>query len=220
MIIREKLRGKPVNEIEAEIAKAINKAPETVHGWRFGSGGPSDLETIKDLGALLCHDPDAFLISIPEESTMTKLTDRQLSAFKRVHDEIWLYLLEYFWDTDGFHSFIEEEQKTAFDKLSDSATDDEAILAVDKAEGRAAWRAERRWVHLLFVLEQESFDLHGTELYDELWHLIQTMNETWMVIKPVHHEITTDDGYFFDDIDNERFTRYQKALKALVEKYN
>ena len=150
---------------------------------------------------------------------MAKLTDRQLSAFKRVHDEILIFLADYL-DTNGFCSFREEELDKTFEPLSDSATTEEIQAAVEKADCMAGARAADRWMRLLRVLGQERFDLHGTELYDELWDLIQTMNDFNLPMKPVREVIETDDGDLFDYIDDQRLVRYENTLKALVEKYN
>ena len=209
-----------VGEMEQQIADKVCKALSTVHGWRCdSSGGPSDIDTVKELGQLLDNNPDAFLIIISEDTTMTKLTDRQLNAFKRVHDEIKLFISDYY-DTDGFFSFVHDEEEKVYKSLPDSADEADYGYAYQTAEGRAQGRAQERWGRVLFVLEQEYFDLHGTDLYDELWHLIQEMNETWLSMKPVHLEVETDDGFAPDIIDDERMNRYEKELKSLVDKYN
>ena len=150
---------------------------------------------------------------------MAKLTDRQLNSFKHVHDEILTFLADYY-DTNGFCSFRDEELDKAFQALPDSASDDEVMYTVERADGKAGARAADRWMRLLRVLEQESFDLHGTELYDELWDLIQAMNEFNLPMEPVCEVIETDDGDLLDCIDDQRLVRYKNTLKALVEKYN
>ncbi len=221
VILEAQKTGKNISEVEQIIADQVCKNTNTVHGWRFESnGGPSDIETVKDLGKMLCGNPNAFLTTVLEGKTMTKLTDRQLDAFKRIYDEAKKFILDYY-DTNGFCDYKEEEEKSSMDVLPDSATNEDFASAIMEAEGKAQDRAWNHLRHVLFVLEQEYFDLHGTELYDELWNLLQSMNELWLNMKPVREVIEIEGeelGEVF--IGGERMNRFEKELKALVERYN
>ena len=221
VMLEARKTGKTISEVEQSIADQVCKNTNTVHGWRFESnGGPSDIETVKDLGRMLCGNSDAFLTTVLEEMTMTKLSERQLNAFKRVYDEAKKFILDYY-DTDGFCDYKQEELEKAMDALPDTDNIDEISFAHAQAMGKAEDRAWKHLRRVLFALEQEYFDLHGTDLYDELWKLIQSMNETWFDMKPVHDEIETDDGEVIDVyVGSECVSCFEKELKALVEKYN
>ncbi len=220
IVNRRRRTGKTFETTEIEISELVHRSTSTVHGWRCNSaGGPADLETVKELGAYLAGNPDAFLTTIVEGKAMTKLTDRQLDAFKRVHDEIKRFINDYY-RADGFSAFVRDAQEHAVRNLSEKADDDEVIDAIVCGEGEGQNKGFERWANMLFILEQEYFDLHGTEVYDDLWHLIQEMNETWMSIQPVHEEVTCEDGTQMDYSNDERMNRYEKELKRIVEKYN
>ena len=212
-------KGQLISETEAFVSEKINRNIATVHGWRCDSiGGPGDIEMVKELGVLLCNNPDAFLISYSEEKTMTKLTERQLSAFKRVYDEVLCFFRDYY-TTNGFWMVLQEEKKKEMGSLSDSATDEDIIFAINSGEATGRNKVEERWDRMLFILRQEYFDLHGTEVFHELWQLIQEMNETWIDISPIETFVEAE-GQVSAIRNYDRINNYEKTLKLLVDKYN
>ena len=187
--LRNERTGDKIQNIEAAIAQKVCVETSTVHGWRMPSqGGPQDLDTIRSLGNFLVGDPDAFLKTINKENHMTKLTDRQLNAFKRVHDEIKLFLKEYT-ESNGFCNYLDKETKKSISELPDSATEDDVMDAYFTSVEKAECGASARLAHVFFVLEQEYFDLHGTKIYDELWELISNMREVTHDLQPISKDI-------------------------------
>lgn len=153
--IRDKSRRekKSISKLEQDLAEELQVAANTIHKWNYNGGGPIDYATVQLLSkALKINDATLLLNFIDDgENNMTKLNDRQLAAVKRIYD-ICIWFLHEFSRTDGFNDYW-------YDFKRNGSSDPESDI-LDLADGLHA--------KVQLVLDQEYFDLHGCEIYDEL----------------------------------------------------
>lgn len=155
-LLKEKNRRKhiKIGELEKNLAEALSVSPDTIHKWRMTKGGgPSDSELVKDLAnALGLTDCSKLLIYFDDGGMdMERLTDRQKTAAKRIYD-LCIWFLYEFNRTDGFNDYWLEFQRAG----SKDPEDD----IYTKVEGMIA--------KINLVLDQEYFDLRGSDIYNEL----------------------------------------------------
>lgn len=192
-----------ISKLEQRLAEQLQIAANTVHKWNYNGGGPIDYSTVRQLAtAMDLADSDSLLTYINTgENNMTHLTDRQLSAVKRIYDMCIWFLYE-FNNTDGFHDYWSKFKKNG-------STDPEADIADFADELRAKVR---------LVLDQEYFDLHNCEIYGELCDFVY---EDLMNI----YDGKLSYGYRFEAIVDGNPTLsddYDKAmirLNSIIEKY-
>ncbi len=143
-------------EFEQNFAEKIGWDRETIHKWIYGKSNPNDLETIKKLANKLnIHDFKLLLISVDGGDEMKRLTERQITAVKKIYD-ICISFLSEFYNTDGFNDYwykfkaqgIEDPEK-AITEYTDSLHE-----------------------KINLVLDQEFFDLRNTEIYNELCEFV------------------------------------------------
>lgn len=147
---REKMS---ISKMEQTVAEKLAIAPNTVHKWNYNGGGPIDYATVEQLAEILDAADISLLLNFIDEgeNEMARLTDRQMSAVKRIYD-ICIWFLFEFDRTNGFnhywHQFVEQGSKdpeSDITKLVDTMFD-----------------------KVKLVVEQEYFDLRNCEIYDEL----------------------------------------------------
>lgn len=191
-----------VSKLEQMLAEKLIVATNTVHKWNYNGGGPSDYQMVIQIAEVL-DIPDVFsLLTFKDEgeNDMVHLTDRQLSAVKRIYD-ICVWFLHEFEKSDGFNNYwYKFAQKGASDPKSEIE---------ELADGMHA--------KVKLVLDQEYFDLRECEIYDELCEFVD------------EDLVNTYDGklsyaYRFEAIPDGNPTTtedYDKAmirLKTIIEK--
>lgn len=142
-----------VSKLEQLLAEKLQIAVNTVHKWNYNGGGPSDYNMVVQLAEFFGASEAAMLLTFIDEgeNNMTHLTDRQLSAVKRIYD-ICIWFLYEFERSDGFNNYWHQFSQQGF---SDPKTQIEEL-----ADGMLA--------KVQLVLDQEYFDLRGCDIYDEL----------------------------------------------------
>lgn len=139
------------SKLEEQLAETLGIATDTVHGWHYGKNTPSGIEYVKELAtALELTDFTLLLTENNGGQDMNRLTDRQMSAAKRIYD-ICIWFLDEFNHTDGFNDY--------WLTFSERGSDDPESAIYDHIEGLI------RKINL--VLDQEYFDLHNCDIYDE-----------------------------------------------------
>lgn len=141
---------------EQSIAENMNISPDTVHKWHYGMSNPSDLELVKELAsAVQVNDFKTLLENIDGGNNMKQLTDRQVTAVKKIYD-ICIWFLSEFNKTDGFNSY--------WYPLKNQGIDDPEMSISNIAESKR--------VKVELVLDQEYFDLRDTDIYNELCEFV------------------------------------------------
>lgn len=155
----EKNERTSISMLELKIAEELQTAVNTVHKWAYNGGGPSDYQMVERLAVTLGATDVSMLLNFIDEGEhdMTHLTDRQLSAVKRIYD-ICIWFLHEFEQTDGFNDYWYQFSRNG-------STDPENDIA-ELADSLI------RKVEL--VLDQEYFDLHNCDIYDELCEFVST----------------------------------------------
>ena len=203
-LLREKSRRDKisVSKLEQMLAEKLQTAANTVHKWNYNGGGPSDYLMVVQLAEVL-GIPDVFLLlnfSDEGENNMTHLADRQLSAVKRIYD-ICIWFLHEFERSDGFNNYWHQFSQQGF-------TNPKSKIE-ELADGMLA--------KVKLVLDQEYFDLHECEIYDELCEFVsEDLINTY--------DGKLGDAYRFEAIPDGNPTTaedYDKAtirLKTIIEK--
>lgn len=150
-----KKSGESGEAFQTRIAEKLNVSTHTVHNWLYGSGGPSDIEMIKNL-ALVIGDINykALLQERKEGCEGMKITDRQLDSLKRIYDAVIDYLGE-FMETNGFSSYWIDEEAYLLSSNYDREARVEEI--VDNAINK-----------VIYTVKKEFFELHNLEIYEQI----------------------------------------------------
>lgn len=145
-----KEKGISKGQIVRELANELYVSADAVNNWKYGKNGPADMETIKKIAIYLHMDWELLVKKVNGENAMTQLNERQKDAAKRIYDVL-IWFLEEFNNTDGFNSWwVDFKDKGSHDPEND-------IMA----------RIKQMEERIGLVLDQEYFDLHDHEIYDE-----------------------------------------------------
>ena len=192
--------AKEQNQSKGQVAEGLSKrlqvTPDAVNNWKYGKNGPSDLDTIKAMADYLHTDWKLLVKKTDGGIIMTQLTDRQKDAAKRIYD-ILIWFLEEFSHTEGFTDWLYEFKDKGWKKPENAVHDRIAEM--------------ERKVNL--VLNQEYFDLHNHEIYDEFCEFASED-----LINVYNDKIGF--GYRFEAMDNGNPTTwddYEKAMQRLNE---
>ena len=149
---RHRERNMTKTALMEELAIKMGISVETVRGWHKGKNGPIDYASVESLAAALeISDISMLTITIDGGNIMAQLTERQKAATKRIYD-ICIWFLSEFYHSDGFNDY--------WLTLKDAGSQDPESDIYDMVEELM------KKVNL--VLDQEYFDLHGCDIYDEL----------------------------------------------------
>ena len=186
--------GISVSKLEQLLAEKLQIAVNTVHKWNYNGGGPSDYNMVVQLAEFFGASEASMLLTFIDEgeNNMTHLTNRQLSAVKRIYD-ICIWFLYEFERSDGFNNYWHQFSQQGF---SDPKTQIEEL-----ADGMLA--------KVQLVLDQEYFDLRGCDIYDELCKFVD------------EDLLDTYDGklsyaYRFEAITNGNPTTTEDYNKAII----
>jgi hypothetical protein len=146
-----------VSKLEQMLAEKLQTAVNTVHKWNYNGGGPSDYSMVVQLAEVLDTPDVALLLTFINEgeNDMTHLTDRQLSAVKRIYD-ICIWFLHEFESSDGFNDY--------WNQFSQRGSSDPESKIEELADGMLA--------KVRLILDQEYFDLRECKIYDELCEFV------------------------------------------------
>ena len=141
------------SKLENQIADQMGISPSAVHKWIYNGGGPMDVAMINLLaGALGISDATLLITFIDDRGiTMERLNDRQKTAAKRIYDLCIEFLYE-FNRTDGFNNYWFD-----FQRAGSKNPEMDIYSKVEDMLGP---------IHL--ALNQEYFDLRGSDIYNEL----------------------------------------------------
>lgn len=150
-------RNKMKNQdVEQSLANGLNVSADTVHKWHYGMSTPTDVDLVKGLSKILDLDDFTTLLkSVDGGNSMGKLSDRQITAVKKVYD-ICIWFLNEFSNTSGFNDYWYEFQYKGI------ADPEEAIADM----------ADEMHRKIELVLDQEYFDLRDTDIYNELCEFV------------------------------------------------
>lgn len=137
-------------QIAEGLANELRVTSDAVNNWKYGKNGPADMETIKEIAMYLHVDWVLLVKKVNGGNTMKQLTERQKDAAKRIYD-IMILFLEEFSKTDGFNDWWLE-----FKDQGSQNPENDIMARIKQMEDRIG-----------LVLEQEYFDLHDHEIYDE-----------------------------------------------------
>lgn len=157
-----KKNGMKVDNLEQTLADKLYVQQSTIHSWKFGPSGPTDLETIINLAK--CLELENYTYLLKEELTMPKLSNLQMQSAKKIYDVL-VGLLHEFDLTGGFTTsmWYDLEAKGSKDPESDM---------YDYIQG-----LEEK---ILLVFRQEYFYLHDTPIYNELLNFMdEDLGETY-----------------------------------------
>ena len=150
-------RNKTKNQdVEQSLANGLNVSIDTVHKWHYGMSTPTDVDLVKELSKILDLDDFTTLLkSVDGGNSMGKLTDRQITAVKKVYD-ICIWFLNEFSNTNGFNDY--------WYALRDKGIEDPEEAIADMADEMHG--------KIELVLNQEYFDLRDTDIYNELCEFV------------------------------------------------
>ena len=196
---RNKLKSQ---DVERSLANGLNVSTDTVHKWHYGMSTPTDVDLVKELAKILdLEDFTTLLKSADGGNSMGKLTERQITAVKKVYD-ICIWFLNEFSNTSGFNDY--------WYTLQDKGVEDPEEAITDMADEM------HRKIEL--VLDQEYFDLRGCDLNNELCEYVSDdLYETF------NGKLAY--GYRFEAHPNgnptttEDYDRAMIRLKTIIDKY-
>ncbi len=188
--------------LEELTAGKLDVTIDAVRNWRKGVNGPGSEEDIHKLENLLELREGRLLKDINGGKEMTKLSDRQIVATKKVYDVLVEFLSE-FLNTDGFN--------TTCMSFRDAGESDPVQATYDYIE--------KLLNKIYLVIEQEYFDLQGTELYNDLNEfayddLVNTYNGKVSLTYRVAASMENEGEKTFDD-----YCDAMARLNSILEKY-
>ena len=138
------------DELEQSMADSLFVQKSTVHSWRFGRSGPSDLDIIKKLANYLKLADYTYLLK--EKNEMIKLNELQMQSVKKIYDALVSFLHE-FLNTGGFttsmwYDFLDKGSKNPESDIYDY---------IENLEDR-----------IELIIKQEYFYLRDLSIYNEL----------------------------------------------------
>ena len=199
----QKKQGYRVLDYEVELGDKLNVSNNAIHNWRFGTNGPVDVDTIKELAKYLSINDYKLLLKKGRDKTMT-VTERQKDSLKRIYDAVIEYL-DKFDRTDGFNDIWHD--------LAEQGNDPKYIedMLYELAESE---------VHKVdLVIKKEYIEIHKLPVYDQLreyvWEdLYDTfdgkLSYAYRFEAPVEKVDGTPSGITTDE-------DYNKALKRINE---
>lgn len=192
-----------LNELYYQLGTAVGRSADAVEKWyKLDEGGPSKLELVKQLAKALDLPDYTLLLNFTDGGIpMEKLTDRQKDAAKRIYD-ICIWFLDEFNHSNGFNDY--------WFQFADAGSNDPKEDILEKVE--------TMWRKVELVLDQEYFDLHGCDIYDDLCEFIyEDLINTY--------DGKLDYAYRFEarvDGNPTTFEDYDRAmirLNTIIEKY-
>ena len=203
-IISEIQRRKRVSKatIMEEIATKMGVSFETVRGWHKGKNGPIDYATVESLASTLgITDISILLITINGGNEMAPLTERQIAASKRIYD-ICIWFLNEFYHSDGFNNY--------WHKFKNAGSPNPESDIYNMIEGLMD--------KINVVLDQEYFDLHDCDIYDELCDFVsQDLYDTFDgKISYAYRFEATPDG---NPTTSEDYEKAMTKLNTIICKY-
>lgn len=142
--------------VEELIAEELQVSSETIHGWHYGKNAPSGIEYVVELARVIdLSDYSILLKECNGGQDMKQLTERQLSAAKRIYD-ICIWFLNEFSNSDGFNDHWYE-----FQEKGSKEPEDDIYNYVEKLMDKVE-----------LVLDQEYFDLRNCDIYNELCEFV------------------------------------------------
>lgn len=102
-----------IEELKAELAKRMYVSEATIHSWRLGNNGPSDIGKIQELACYFELLDYKCLLKKRKDDKM-KIDERQKDSLKRIYDKVIDYL-DTFKSTDGFNDYWHKFIEASFD---------------------------------------------------------------------------------------------------------
>ena len=192
-----------ISKLEQNLADQLQISANTIHKWYYMDGGPIDYSTVQQLSTALGISDANLLLKFNEtgEKNMTQLTERQLSAVKRIYD-ICIWFLHEFRSTDGFNNYWYKFKKRG-------SADPESDI-IELADGLIA--------KVRLVLEQEHFDLHNCEIYKELYNYVyEDLMDTYDGKLSYAYRFEATGGKY--PTTAEDYHKAKSCLDAIVAKY-
>lgn len=199
-VAREKI---PMGQLYLQLGEALHMNDDSIRTWaKPKRGGPADDVLVAQLAEALGLPDSSLLLNYTDGGTpMEKLTDRQKDAAKRIYD-VCIWFLDEFNHSNGFNDY--------WFRFSDAGSNDpkEDIHQL----------VESMWQKVELVLDQEYFDLHGCDIYDDLCEFIYED-----LINTYNGKL--DYAYRFEarvDGNPTTFEDYDRAmirLNTIIEKY-
>ena len=189
-------------EVESMIAEKLHASQETVHKWRYGKSTPTDIETVENLAKTLEIDDFTKLLKNADGGhDMAKLTDRQITAVKKIYD-ICIWFLTEFDHSDGFNNY--------WHRLS--------ALGDENPEETITNIADEMHKKVELVLDQEYFDLRDTEIYNELCEFVcDDLNDIYEGKVSYAYRFEADPKG--NPTTNEDYGNAMLKLNGIIEKY-
>jgi transcriptional regulator with XRE-family HTH domain len=142
-------------KFEQLLEEKINWDKETIHKWIYGKNNPNDLEVVKSLANELGISDYIQLLDDVEDEKMKQLTDRQVTAVKKIYDSC-VWFLNEFYNSDGFNDL--------WHKL--------VAEGVENPESAITEYVDNLHKKVNLIADQEFFDLRDTDIYNELCEFI------------------------------------------------
>lgn len=192
-----------ISKIEQRIADDLKIAANTVHKWTYNGGGPIDYSTIERLATALGITDVSLLLAFINTggNEMVQLTERQKSAAKRIYDSC-IWFLHEFYNSDGFNSYwFDFKEKGSLDP------EDDIYDLIEKLHAK-----------VMLVLDQEYFDLHNCEIYDEF---------NSFIYEDLYRICSGKVGYAYrfeakangNPTTDEDYAKAMTRLNAIIDKY-
>lgn len=205
---RKKLE-KSVLEYEMELGDVLNVSNSAIHNWRFGTNGPSDVKTIKQLADTLEISDYQLLLKDGKEHIAMQISERQKDSLKRVYDAV-MDFLELFNQTDGFNNWWLDLYRKGMDpkrierKLNEMAEDEQ-----HKVE---------------FVLMKEYIELHNLPVYSQLEEYVSedlgnTYDQKLSYAYRFEAGVENVDGTCDTVTTEEDYTKALKRINEILEEY-
>lgn len=199
-VLYRKRKKLSVDELEQKLAELVFVEKGTVHSWRFGPSGPSDIDTIAKLAEFFELNNYFYLLN--REITMIKLTNLQLESAKKIYDAIIKFLDEFYYTggftTDMWYDFVRKGSRNPERDVYDY---------IENLEDK-----------IRLIVKQEYFFLHDTQIYNELIDYIDNdLNDTYngKVSYAYRFEADGENAPTTEDDYNKAMNK----LNSIIEKY-
>ncbi len=145
-----KNRNMTMQKFIEDFAEEIGVSIESVKNWFYNRTGVSSVERVTKIADYLHIDRSVLVIEEDGGNDMIQLTEKEKDAAKRIYDVL-VWFLDAFKNSDGFNSWWND-----YKEQENHDPEDAVFERITQMEERVQ-----------LVLDQEYFDLHDQEIYDE-----------------------------------------------------
>lgn len=193
--------GVRITIMEEQFANAINVSKDAVHGWRFNTYSPNDLNLIENIAKYFGCKMDEFLCNKEGDVEMKKISDVELMSVKRVYESI-IKFLEYFYETNGFNDLWFDLKK-----IEPSLREEKLYEVVEKEHSKVMLSLK---IEYPIIRKNQIYTDLSNFIYNDLYDIYDgKLTYAYRFEAVVDGNQTTDEDY----------TKAYKKLNDIIDSY-